>query len=152
MEEEIQALEETTLEWQTNDRLTALHYTVATLLSNEPTNDEIMKREMAVTKSTLLETVLMTMKDETITFSNKTKRKSYKNMERLKTDLTTANNSEQVDHDKERRIEAEIAECEDGDIREALEKQRSFEVFDDKKPLPPFKDGNIRRLQGGDTS
>ena len=46
MEEEIQALEETTLEWQTNDRLTALHYTVATLLSNEPTNDEIMKREM----------------------------------------------------------------------------------------------------------
>ena len=31
-------------------------------------------------------------------------------MERLKTDLTTANNSEQVDHEKVRRIEAEIAE------------------------------------------
>ena len=38
MEEEIKALEETTLDWQTNDRLIALRYTVATLLSNEPTN------------------------------------------------------------------------------------------------------------------
>ena len=122
MEEETQALEETALDWQTNDRLKALRYTVATLLSNEPTNDEIIKREMEVTTITLLEMVLMTMKDETITFSNKLKRKSYKHMERLKTDLTTANNSEQADHDKVRRIEAKIAECEDGDIREALEK------------------------------
>ena len=34
-------------------------------------------------------------------------------MESLKTDLTTANNSEPVDHDKVRRIEDEISECED---------------------------------------
>ena len=42
MEEEIKALEETTLDWQTNDRLTALRYTVAALLSNEPTNEVII--------------------------------------------------------------------------------------------------------------
>ena len=59
-------------------------------------------------------------------------------MERLKTDLTTANSSEQVDHDKVRRIEAEIAECEDGDIREALEKRSSLELFDDEKPTATF--------------
>ena len=35
MEEEIQALEETTLDWQNNDRLKALRYTVATLLFND---------------------------------------------------------------------------------------------------------------------
>ena len=33
---------------------------VATLLLNEPTNEVIINREMAVTKSTLLEMVLMT--------------------------------------------------------------------------------------------
>ena len=66
----------------------------------------------------------MTMKEETITFSKRIKRKNHKNMERLKTDLTTANNTEHVDHDKVRRIEAEIEECEDTDIREALEKRR----------------------------
>ena len=59
-------------------------------------------------------------------------------MERLKTDLTTSNSSEQVDHDKVRRIEAEIAEGVDGDIREALEKRRSFELFEDEKPTATF--------------
>ena len=53
---------------------------------------------MAVTKSILLEIVLQMMKEETITFTNKIKRKKHKNMERLKTDLTTANNTENVDH------------------------------------------------------
>ena len=63
---------------------------------------------MAVTKSTLLEMVLLMMKEETITFTKKIKRKNYKNIERLKTDLTTANNTPNVEHDKVRRIEAEI--------------------------------------------
>ena len=59
-------------------------------------------------------------------------------MKRLKTDLTTANNSEHVDHDKGRRIKAEMAECEDKDIREALEKRRSFRMFEDEKPTSTF--------------
>ena len=59
--------------------------------------------------------VLLTMKEETITFSRNHKTKNRKNMERLKTDLTTENNSQLVDHDKVKRIEAEIAE--DSDIR-----------------------------------
>ena len=75
MEEEIQALEETTLDWQNNDRLKALRYTVATLLSN----DGIVKRKMAVKKSTLLEMVLLTMKENTITFP-KTLKKYIKNI------------------------------------------------------------------------
>ena len=72
MEEEIK--EETTLDWQTNDRLIALRYTVATLLSNEPINEVIINREMAVSKSTLLEMVLMMMKEETITFTKRIKK------------------------------------------------------------------------------
>lgn len=75
MEEEIQALEETTLDWQNNDRVKALRYTVATLLSN----DGIVKRKMAVKKSTLLEMVLLTMKENTITFP-KTLKKYIKNI------------------------------------------------------------------------
>ena len=84
----------------------------------------IINREIAVSKSTLLEMVLMMMKEETITFTKRIKRKTHKNMERLKTDLTTANNTEHVDHDKVRMSEAEIEEREDTDIREALEKRR----------------------------
>ena len=60
---------------------------VATLLLNEPTNEVIINREMAVTKSTLLEMVLLKMKEEIITFSKRIKRKNHKNIERLKTDL-----------------------------------------------------------------
>ena len=71
MEEEIRALEDTKLDSQTNDRSTVLRYTVAALLSNEPTNEVILSREMAVTKSILLEMVLQMMKEETITFTQK---------------------------------------------------------------------------------
>ena len=94
--------------------------------------------EMAVTKSILLEMVLQIMKEETIAFTQKIKRKSYKNMERLKTDLTTANNTLNVDHDKVRKTEAEIEECDNNDIREALEKRRSYTMFDDEKPTSTF--------------
>ena len=59
-------------------------------------------------------------------------------MERLKTDLTTANNTENVDHDRVRRIEVEIEECEDNDIRKALENRRSFAMFDEEKPTSTF--------------
>ena len=93
---------------------------------------------MAVTKSTLLEMVLLMMKEETITFTKKIKRKNYKHMESLKTDLTAANNTPNVDHDEVRRIEAEITEYDNNDIREALENRKSFRMFEDEKPTSTF--------------
>ena len=51
---------------------------------------------MAITKSTLLEMVLMTMKEETITFLKKMQKEKLYKYGRLKTDLTIENNSELV--------------------------------------------------------
>ena len=59
-------------------------------------------------------------------------------MVELKTDLTVSNNSHLVDHDRERQIEAAIADMEDNAIREALDKRRSFKIFENKQPTSNF--------------
>ena len=60
-------------------------------------------------------------------------------MERLKTDLSTENNSHLVDHVKVRKIETELEDMEDSDIREALDKRRSFDTLTMRSPLKHFK-------------
>ena len=71
LEEELYSLETKTPTWNTHTRQNTLRHTIAHLLSNEPTNETLINRELTINKPNLLEFILQKMKEDTIIFSKR---------------------------------------------------------------------------------
>ena len=69
MEGRLEALERSTLDWPTTDKINCLRLQVALLLSKEPSKEELIELPREVNDSSLLEFILHKMKEVTITFS-----------------------------------------------------------------------------------
>ena len=54
--------------WNTQDRKGTLEFTMNLLLSQEPTNEELLENDLTINKAALLEYVLLQMKTDTIEF------------------------------------------------------------------------------------
>ena len=65
LEEELHAIHSLIPTWDTSTRVKALTNTIAILLSNEPSNEELMSENFVVTKPDLLEMVLTNLKNDT---------------------------------------------------------------------------------------
>ena len=73
LEEELHAINTLIPNWDTNTRVKALTNTIAILLSNEPSNEELMSETFEVTKPDLLEMVLNNLKNDTKNFTARAK-------------------------------------------------------------------------------
>ena len=73
LEEELYSLETKVPSWNTQTRQNTLNFSIAQLLSLEPTNASLLERDLTITKPNLLEYVLQKMKEETIIFSKNDK-------------------------------------------------------------------------------
>ena len=69
MEGRLEALERSTLDWPTTDRINSLRLQIALLISKEPSIEELIVLPREVNDSSLLEFILHKMKEVTITFS-----------------------------------------------------------------------------------
>ena len=66
--EEYMSLHRKTPTWSTNDRKRTLEYTIHKLMSLEPTNEELLSKELTISKPAVLEYVLLQMKTNTIKY------------------------------------------------------------------------------------
>ena len=62
------SLHKKTPTWNTCDRKRTLKYTIHKLMSLEPTNEELLAKELTISKPALLEYVLLQMKTNTINY------------------------------------------------------------------------------------
>lgn len=71
LEEELYSLQTKTPLWNTQNRQDTLLYTIAHLLSLEPTNETLLSRLLSISKPQLLEFILQKIKDDTIIYSSR---------------------------------------------------------------------------------
>ena len=87
LEEELHAILSLIPSWNTSTRANNLNNTIAILLSNEPSNEEIMTERFVVTKPNLLEMVLTNLKNDTKDFTARAKVKMDTSFATLQSEL-----------------------------------------------------------------
>ena len=87
LEEELHSLQTKTHFWNTHTRQNTLQYTIAQLLSHEPTNEALINRPLSISKPQLLEFVLQKIKEDTIVYSTREKTIHNKTETELKATL-----------------------------------------------------------------
>ena len=73
-EEETKSIKTLVPTWNTQQHLAQLQLSIATLLSNEPTMEELLENDHEISKPTLLELALTNMRTETISHAKRTKK------------------------------------------------------------------------------
>merc|ERR1712074_286009 len=73
LQEELETIKTTVPSWKTQERTDTLNNTIATLLSLEPTNEELLQNNLQISTPNLLELTLTKMKEETIKYAKKNK-------------------------------------------------------------------------------
>ena len=87
--EEYMSLHTKVPNWNTQTRKKTLEYTMNLLLSNEPTNEELLQNTLTISKSALLEYVLLQMKTDTMAYTKHTKLLQNNAEKELKQELQT---------------------------------------------------------------
>ena len=126
MYEEYISLKEKVPSWNTETRETTLEHTICTLLSNEPTNDELLQNKLTITKPALLEYVLLQMKTDTIAYTKYTKIAQDNTETELKCKLQTLI-SDDINNDNIKHITATQAQLKD------IETKKLFDILSTKK-------------------
>ena len=89
LEEELNAIRTLIPSWNTSNRENALNHTIAILLSNEPSNGDLMSESFSISKPNLLELVLTNLKDDTQNFTKNAKVKTDFPFATLQSELQT---------------------------------------------------------------
>ena len=87
LEEELHAIHSLIPSWNTSNRANTLNNTIAILLSNELSNEELMNERFVVTKPNLLEMVLTNLKNDTKNFTARAKVKMDTSFATLQSEL-----------------------------------------------------------------
>ena len=90
---------------------------------------------MTIGKDTLLEVVLVRIREKSIKFFKVKKGVTERKLADLKEQLDAAQSKPIVDIDEVRNFRSDMV---DDELREAQDKRRSFELFEDKKPTATF--------------
>ena len=140
LEEELYSLQTKTRFWNTNTRQNTLQYTIAQLLSQEPTNEALINRPLSISKPQLLEFVLHKMKEDTIIYSSRVKTIHNNTEAELKATLQdlisqpdSVENSLLI-HETQEKIE----NLETKLIYNTLSKKARFNLLENERPTKSF--------------
>ena len=117
-------------DWKTEERKRTLKYTIGTLLSNEPTIEELLTNDLDINKPTLLELTLNNMKNETIKYAKFTKRKNDYTEETLKDELQELI-SKDINAENMEEIQAKQDEL-------GIFKKKNYQILEDERPTRRF--------------
>ena len=138
--EEYMSLHKKTPAWNTLDRKQTLKYTILKLMSLEPTNEELLAKELTISKPALLEYVLLQMKTNTINYlkihttAQKDQEKQLKEeLQQLITEDIGDTNLEQI-----LATEHKIKDLETKKIYDVLSKSKNYKLLDDERPTKTF--------------
>ena len=140
LEEELRSLQDKVPDWNTRKRQNTLQLTIAILLSNEPTNEEMINRPLEISKPQLLEFILHNMKADTIVFSKREKFEHTKTQNVLKAtlqELISEPESEEntiAIHDTQEELE----QLEHKLLYNTLSKKANFNLLENEKPTKSF--------------
>ena len=115
-------------------------YTIGTLLSNEPTIEELLTNDLDINKPTLLELTLNNMKNETIKYAKFTKRKNDYTEETLKDELQDLI-SKDINAENMAEIQAkqdELGIFEEQTLFDILSKKKNYQILEDERPTRRF--------------
>ena len=140
LEEELDAIQTMIPNWNTQYRQQTLEHTIAILLSNEPTNEELINRHLSISKPQLLEYILHNMKSDTIAFSKKDKHTTNNHLNHLKAtlqDLISEPESEENSiaiHETQEEIEIMETKV----LYDSLSKKANFNLLENERPTKAF--------------
>ena len=138
--EELSSLQNKVPNWNTQTRKATLEYTIGVLISNEPTNEELLQNKLTVSKPTLLEYVLQQMKIDTIAYAklNKLTRNTTEN--ELKTKLQSLI-SENINDDNIEQItstQTKLKDIETKKLFDLLSTKKNYLLLEDERPTKTF--------------
>ena len=140
MYEEYISLKEKVPNWNTVTRRTTLEHTICILLSNEPTNDELLQNKLTITKPALLEYVLLQMKVDTIAYTKYTKIAQDNTEMELKCKLQTLI-SDDINNDNIEHItatQAQLKNIETKKLFDILSTKKNYLLLQDERPTKTF--------------
>ena len=110
------------------------------LLSNEPTNDELLQNKLTITKPALLEYVLLQMKIDTIAYTKYTKTAQDNKETELKSKLQTLIsddiNNENIEHIT--ATQAQLKDIETKKLFDILSTKKNYLLLEDERPTKTF--------------
>ena len=149
LEEELHAIHTLIPSWNTSNRENALKHTIAVLLSNEPSNGELMNERFVVSKPNLLEMVLTNLKSDTKNFTRRAKVKIDTTFATLQSELQTILSEEDSFENKVaiEDITSQLEAINNEKLKVALQKKVAFNLLDNEKPTKAFL--NLENAKGG---
>ena len=135
--------------WNTQNRKDTLEFTMNTLLSLEPTNEELLAGDLTINKAALLEYVLLQMKTDTIAFMKQSKKIEHDKEQTLREELQTLIEEDIDDNNIEQiyTIESQIKNIETKKLYDALSKKQNYTLLSDERPTKTFL--NLENSKGG---
>ena len=136
----MKSIQEKVPNWNTQHRQKALILTIAILLSNEPTNEELIGRPLDISKPKLLEFILHNMKEDTINYSKKEKNNFINTQNALKSTLQNLISEPETE---ENTINIHITQeklehLENKLLYDTLSKKANFNLLHNEKPTKTF--------------
>ena len=138
--EEYTSLQRKVPNWNTQSRKHTLEYTMNLLLSNEPTNEELLQNNLTISKSALLEFTLLQMKTDTIEYTKLNKIVHDNAESKLKEELQTLISEDINDANLEQiqTAQAKLKEFETKKLFDILTTKKNYLLLDDEQPTKTF--------------
>ena len=138
--EEYKSLHMKVPNWNTTDRKNTLEYTMNLLLSNEPTNEELLQNTLTISKPALLEYILLQMKTDTIAYTKNTKRVQDNTENVLKDELQTLISDDINDENMDQITitQAKLKDLETKKLYDVLSTKKNYLLLDDERPTKTF--------------
>ena len=140
LEEELKSIQDKVPNWNTQHRQNTLLLTIAILLSNEPTNEELIDRPLDVNKPQLLEFILHNMKEDTIAYSKKEKNNFINTQNELKTTLQNLISDPESEENtiNIHKTQENLEHLENKLLYDTLSKKANFNLLHNEKPTKTF--------------
>ena len=147
--EEYRSLYSKVPNWETQARKNTLEYTMNLLLSNEPTNDELLQNTLTISNPALLEYILLQMKTDTIAYAKYNKAALDNTEFTLKGKLQTLLSAEENDENlvSIALTQAKLKEFETKKLFDILSTKKNYLLLDDERPTKTFL--NLESSKGG---
>ena len=135
--------------WNTQARKNTLQYTINLLLSNEPTNEELLQNTLTISKPALLEYVLLQMKNDTIAYIKYNRIFHDNNENKLKEELQELISNDINDENMEQIsiTQAKLQQLETKKLYDILSTKKNYQLLNDERPTKTFL--NIESSKGG---
>ena len=120
--------------WNTQARKNTLEYTINLMLSNEPTNEELLENTLTISKPALLEYVLLQMKNDTLAyikynkiFNDNTENKLKEKLQELISEDINDENMEQITI-----TQAKLEQLETKKLFNILSTKKNYQLLNDE--------------------